>query len=81
MIKKDVCQEVLEAALKTGADFAEIFAESTFSSNYEMTSDKVTKANSGHTYGASIRILKGYLEVNGYTNDFSKESLLNLASN
>lgn len=80
MIKKDVCQEVLEAALKTGADFAEIFAESTFSSNYEMTSDKVTKANSGHTYGASIRILKGYLEVNGYTNDFSKESLLNLAS-
>ncbi|MDD4000627.1 MAG: TldD/PmbA family protein [Bacilli bacterium] len=80
MIEKLVCQEVLEAALKTGGDFAEIFAESTYSNNFEMTSGKVTKVTSNHTYGASIRILKGYYEVNGYTNDFSTESLLALAN-
>ena len=80
MIDKLVCQEVLETALKTGGDFAEIFAESTYNNGYEMTSGKVTKVTSNHTYGVSIRILKGYYEVNGYTNDFSRESLLALAN-
>lgn len=79
MIDKQVCQEVLEEALKTGGDFAEIFAESTYNNYYEQTSEEVSKASSGHIYGASIRILKGALEVNGYTNDFSKESLMDLA--
>ncbi len=79
MIDKLVCQEVLEAALKTGGDFAELFAESTYSNNYEMTSGMVTKVTSNHTYGVSIRILKGFYEVNGYTNDFSRESLLALS--
>lgn len=79
MIDKLTCQEVLTAALKTGGDFAELFAESTYSNGYEMTSGKVTKVTSNHTYGVSIRILKGYHEVNGYCNDFSRESLLALA--
>jgi TldD protein len=80
MIEKQICEEVLKIALKTGGDFAEIFAESTYSNNYEMTSGKVTKVTSNHTYGASLRILKGYYEVNGYTNDFSRDSLLALAN-
>ena len=29
MIKKEICQQVLEECLKTGGDFAEIFAEDT----------------------------------------------------
>ena len=80
MINKQICQDVLEEALKTGGDFAEIFAESTYHNFYEQTSEEVTKASSSHVYGASIRILKGSLEVNGYTNNFSKESLMALAS-
>ena len=54
MIEKQICEEVLKIALKTGGDFAEIFAESTYSNNYEMTSGKVTKVTSNHTYGASL---------------------------
>ena len=80
MINKEVCQAVLEKALSTGGDFAEIFAESTYNNYYEQTSDEVTKASSGHIYGASLRILKGSLEVNGYTNNFSKDSLMALAT-
>lgn len=79
MISKDICQEALEVSLATGGDFAEIFAESTYNNAYEMTSGKVTKVTSNHVYGVAIRILKGSLEVNGYTNDFSKESIINLA--
>lgn len=80
MINKQICQDVLEQALSTGGDFAEIFAESTFNNYYEQTSDEVTKVSSGHVYGASLRILKGSLEVNGYTNNFSKDSLMALAT-
>ena len=80
MIDKNVCQHVLETALTTGADFAEIFAESTLINVYEMTSDKVTKITSSQTYGVAIRLLKGFQEVNGFTNDFSQESLLALAT-
>ncbi|MGD9605224.1 MAG: TldD/PmbA family protein [Bacilli bacterium] len=80
MINKNLCQEVLQHALQTGGDFAEIFCESTYNNAYEMTSGKITKITGNHTYGLSLRILKGFLEVNGYTNNLSRESLLDLAS-
>lgn len=80
MINKNLCQEVLQQALSTGGDFAEIFCESTYNNAYEMTSGKTTKVTSSHTYGLSLRILKGFLEVNGYTNNLSKASLLDLAN-
>jgi len=79
MIAKQICEEVLEKALSTGGDFAEIFAESTYNNFYEQTANEVTKVTGSQIFGASIRILKGALEVNGYTNNFSRESLLALA--
>ncbi|HOH18014.1 MAG TPA: TldD/PmbA family protein, partial [Bacilli bacterium] len=72
MITKELCQEVLQHALQTGGDFAEIFCESTYNNAYEMTSGKTTKITGNHTYGLSLRILKGFLEVNGYTNNLSR---------
>jgi len=80
MITKELCQEVLQHALQTGGDFAEIFCESTYNNAYEMTSGKTTKITGNHTYGLSLRILKGFLEVNGYTNNLSRASLLDLAA-
>ena len=79
MIKKEICQQVLEECLKTGGDFAEIFAEDTEKNIMELTSGKVTQANTTNLHGVAIRILKGFKEVSGYTNDFSLESLLKLA--
>lgn len=79
MIKKEICAKVLKECLKTGGDFAEIFVENTAKNVLELTSGKVTNANSVNLHGASIRILKGFKEVSGYTNDFSEESLMKLA--
>ena len=70
MIKKEICQQVLEECLKTGGDFAEIFAEDTVKNTFEMTSGKMTQINTQNLHGVAIRILKGFKEVNGYTNDF-----------
>jgi len=79
LISKDVCREVFDVALKSGGDFAEMFVETSYYNNYELTAGKITKAYGNHLYGASLRILKGSLEVSGYTNDLSRESLLVLA--
>lgn len=79
MIKKDVCKKILDICLSTGGDFAEIFAEDTTKGTYELTKSKVTKANTIKLHGVSIRILRGFEEVSGYTNDFSFESMKALA--
>ena len=79
MVSKEVCREILDAALKTGGDFAELFVESSYYNNFELTAGKITKANGNHLFGASLRVLKGTNEVSGYTNDLSRESLLALA--
>ena len=79
MISKELCRQVFTTALKTGGDFAELFAETTYYNYYESATGKITKADGNHLYGASLRILKGSLEVSGYTNDLSKDSLLALA--
>lgn len=79
MIKKELCELVLKECLKTGGDFAEIFVEDTTKNGIELASGKVRNASSNNLHGASIRILKGFKEVSGYTNDFSEASLMKLA--
>lgn len=79
MIKKEICELVLKECLKTGGDFAEIFVEDTTKNGIELASGKVRNASSNNLHGASIRILKGFKEVSGYTNDFSEASLMKLA--
>lgn len=80
MISNKEAKKVLLECLTTGADFAEIFLESTKSNSLELTSGKVTKANTNHVFGAGIRVLKGFEEIYGYTNDVSLGGLLELAS-
>lgn len=80
MITNTNAKKVLKECLITGADFAEIFLESTISNSLELTSGKVSKATTNHLFGAGIRVLKGFEEIYGYTNDISLEGLLDLAN-
>ena len=80
MISKNLAKRVLNAALATGGDFAELFLEDTTSNALVRDSlDAINNAVSTVTYGAGLRILKGLQSVYGYTNDLSKEGLLKLA--
>lgn len=80
MISKKVAVQVLNEALTTGGDFAEIFLEETYSSSLEVDSGKTQPPSSKIAYGAGIRILKKLQSVYGYTNDTSLKGLLTLAS-
>ncbi|HOF65387.1 MAG: TldD/PmbA family protein [Bacillota bacterium] len=79
MISKKVALEVLNIALETGGDFAEIFLEETLSSAVIVESGKTQPVASNLNFGAGIRILKGLQSVYGHTNNVTKKGLTELA--
>ena len=81
MISKKLAIEVLNIALETGADFAEIYLEENIASRIEIDNCKVESSNDTLTFGAGIRLLKGLHSGYGYTNDISKKGLSKLAYN
>ncbi|MBO1005707.1 TldD/PmbA family protein [Pseudogracilibacillus auburnensis] len=81
MLAKSIVEDVLTAALSTGGDFAEVFAEDRFSNQLTLQNGKIEKSNSGRDAGVGIRVFNGLQSVYAYTTDFSKEGLLKAAKN
>lgn len=81
MINRELLQDVLEEALKTGGDFAEIYIEESTINSIHMTDGRLENALSGRDFGAGIRIFSGFNSVYAYTNDCSREGLLRTARN
>lgn len=80
MVSKKLAMEVINEALATGADYAELFLENSNSRGVSIENGKVDTANSVATIGAGLRLLKENRTVYGYTTDLSKKGLMNLAS-
>lgn len=81
MVEKAVLQRLIDEALETGADFAEIFLEDTKQSVIRVVSGEVTNINRSVTYGAGVRLLNGLDEVYGYTNKTDEDTLRTLIHN
>ena len=79
MITKSTALEVLNEALSTGADFAEIYLEEDDQTSIQMDNGKVEACNDTLTRGAGIRLLKDLRSVYGYTNNITRAGLLKLA--
>ena len=79
MISREVCARVLQAAVSTGADYAEIFAENTQNHAVHMIADKVDAIQDTTVAGAGIRVYKGLRSVMASTVDTSEEGLLRCA--
>ena len=80
MLSKKLAIEVLNEALSTGADYAEIFYEDSHSSSVTIENGKVETASSNSMCGVGLRLLKENQCVYGYTNNLSKKGLLDLAN-
>ena len=76
MIARDVCARVLQKAVSTGADYAEIFAENTINHSISMIADKVDAIRDTVIAGASVRVYKGLRSVMASTVDTSEAGLL-----
>ncbi len=79
MISAKVSQRVLAAAVSTGADYAELFAENTVNHSINMIASKVDSINDGTIAGAAVRVYKGLRSVMATTVDTSEEGLLRCA--
>ena len=79
MISKKLAIDVLNEALSTGADYAEIFYEDSHSHGITIENGKVETTSSNSLCGVGLRLLKNNQCVYGYTNDLSKKGLFALA--
>ena len=79
MLKKSVVEHTLEAALETGADFAELYVEQTKRNHIAMVNGQVETALGGLDYGAGIRLFCGNRVIYAFVNDTSEENLVRTA--
>ena len=79
MIARDVCQRVLQVAVSTGADYAEIFAENSVSNTISMIANKVENIKNTVIAGAAVRVYKGLRSVMATTVDTSESGLIRCA--
>lgn len=79
MIDKRIVENVLEAALATGGDYSELFAEDTEKSVIGMTDGKVEEASYRRVNGAGVRVLFGTRCIYAYTSGTDEDSLMNTA--
>jgi TldD protein len=80
LLKKALVEQLIQTALSTGADFAEVFVEDRASESIQLIGGRVEKVNSSKTFGVGVRVALGFQSVYGYTNSKNPAELLKLAS-
>lgn len=80
MITQQQAKRILNIALSTGGDFAELFFEEKISEGIvKREENTIDEASTTEICGVGLRILKDLQGVNGYTNDISNNGLTRLA--
>ncbi|ODN29778.1 TldD/PmbA family protein [Fervidobacterium thailandense] len=72
-------EELIGTVLRYGGDFAEIFVEDRYSTEIELRNGSVEQARTGRMFGVGIRGFLGDKAIYAYTNDLSRENLLQVA--
>lgn len=76
MIDRDVLERILSAALKTGAEFAEIFASDWKGTGVGLDDGRIEQMSTSRSRGAGIRVIKGDTTGFAHTADLSEAGLL-----
>ncbi len=79
MFDRKLLEEVLGAAMASGADFAEIYAERTRNNSIRFADGKIDRINDNFLSGVGIRAFSGTRTVYASTTDISREGLLSCA--
>jgi TldD protein len=75
VIDTDVIEATLAVALRTGADFAEIYAEDKHNTSVALDDGRIEQVTSGRDRGAGIRVIKGETTGFAHTSDLSPAGL------
>ena len=79
-MQKQQILDILNAALKTGGDYSELYFEDTNSKSIVLENGNVSKATTGNISGCGVRIFKKDKCVYGYSNNISYKNLMKLAT-
>ena len=79
ILKESLIEKIIDAGLSGGADFAEVYAENTYTSEYTLMDSKPIEGIVGRLYGVGIRLFFGDEIIYTYSNDTTEKSLLALA--
>lgn len=80
MIARTLVEELLNVAMSTGADFAEVYAEKTQSNSMRIQDGKIDRISDNLLSGVGIRVFLGTKTVYASTSDTSREGLLKCAA-
>ena len=79
MIDQDVIERTLSVALRTGADFAEVYAEDKRNTSVSLDDGRIEQVTSGRDRGAGIRVIKGDTTGFAHSSDLSESGLAEAA--
>ena len=79
MIDQQLIERTLGTALKTGADFAEVYAEDKRNTSVALDDGRVEQVTSGRDRGVGIRVIKGETTGFAHTSDLSEQGLAEAA--
>ena len=80
MIDDDVLERVLASALRTGGEFAEVFASDWRGTGVGLDDGRVEQLSTGRSRGAGIRVVRGDTTGFAHTADLSETGLLAAAA-
>ncbi len=80
MLNKEQLEMLLTLAMRSEADFAEIFEEDTKSTSIGIVNEDVETVNHSIRAGAGIRLYKDTSSVYGYTDDMTMETLTEIVN-
>src|ERR1700712_2240083 len=75
LIDHDVLERVLASAMRSGGEFAEVYAEDKRSTSAGLDDGKIEQVTSGRDRGAGIRVVKGDTTGFAHTADLSESGL------
>ena len=79
MIPKRWIENALARSMRTGGDFAEIYAEDARGTAMTLMDGKVENMTGSRSRGVGLRVYKGFLSVYVYGNDMTEAGLMRLA--
>lgn len=79
MIDHDVIERTLALALRTGGEFAEVYAEDKRSTSVGLDDGRIEQVTSGRDRGVGIRVIRGETTGFAHTSDLSEAGLAEAA--
>ncbi len=79
VLEDTIVRKVLGAALSTGGEWAEIYAEDRLSHSIRLEDRRVEELVTGRDRGAGVRVVRGTSSAYAYTNRLDSDSLLEAA--